>query len=274
MSIINGYATLAEVKSNKQITSTDAADDTFIEALIENTSRLIDEMTGRWFYPRIQTRLHDVPGGYELRLDADLLEATTVTNGDTVVVTSAQYTTSPLNDTPYWAIRLKPSASISWTSSVDGDYVGALSIAGVWGYHTNYALAWRLATTLGAAIATTTATTFTATSGTPFSGGQIIKIDSEYMLVVSVSTNTVTVERGWNGSTAATHLINANVYVWRWQGEINRACRDIVLSAYNNRYGSNPTGQVTLTGAGVVVTPDDVPATTRLVLETIMRKGW
>ena len=272
--IINGYATLAEVKANKTITSIDAADDTFFEALIENTSRLIDEMTGRWFYPRIQTRLHDVPVGNELRLDADCCELTTVTNGDLDVITSAEYTTAPLNDTPYWAVRLRPSASLSWVGTDAGDRHGAISIAGVWVYHASYAMAWRTLTTLGVAITSASATTFTATSGANFSSGQIIKVDSEYMLVVSVAAAVVTVERGLNGSTAATHLILATVYVWRWQGEINRACRDIVMSAYNNRYGNAPTGQVRITGAGVIITPDDVPATTRLVLEQIQRKGW
>ena len=272
--IVNGYATLAEVLANKSIKSTDVADDSFIEAMIENTSRLIDEVTGRWFYPRVQTRLHNTPALYELLLDADLLEATTVTNGDTTVVTSAQYTTMPLNDSPVWALRLKSSASISWRASVAGDFAGAVSVSGVWGYHTSYNLAWRLLTTLSAAIATTTATTFSATVGTQFSSGQIVKVDSEFMLVVGVSGVTVTVERGWNGSTAATHLNGASVYVFKWQGEINRACRDIVISAYNNRYGNNATGQINVTGAGVIITPDDIPATTRLVLEQIQRKGW
>jgi hypothetical protein len=274
MSIVNGYATLAEVLSNKSIKSTDVADDAFIEAMIENTSRLIDEVTGRWFYPKIQTRLHDTPALYELRLDADLLEATTVTNGDTTTVTAAEYTTMPLNDSPIWALRLKPSASISWSASTAGDYAGAVSVAGIWGYHTSYRLAWRLLTTISAAIATTTVTTFTATAGTQFSSGQIVKVDSEFMLVTGVSGVTITVERGWNGSTAATHLISAAVYVFRWQGEINRACRDIVISAYNNLFGNNATGQISITGAGVIITPDDIPATTRLVLEQIQRKGW
>jgi len=274
MAIINGYATLAEIKANKVITSTDVTDDAFIEQMIENTSRLIDQQTGRWFYPKVQTRLQDVPLGYELRLDADLLEVTTVTNGDLDVVTSTEYTTRPPNDTPIWSVRLKPSASLSWTSTDDGDYEGAISVLGIWGYHTDYARAWSLLTTLGAAIVSASATTFTATAGTNFSSGQIIKIDTEFMQVISVSGTTVTVTRGWNGSTAATHLILAPIYVWKTQGEINRACRDIVTHAYNNRYGNNASGQVTITAAGVVVTPDDIPATTRLVLETVMRKGW
>lgn len=274
MTIVNGYATLAEVLANKAIKSTDQADDAFFEALIENTSRLIDQQTGRWFYPRIMTRTHDMPNSMELRLNADLLSITSISNGDATAVTSSQYVTMPHEDSPFWAIRLKPSSSISWTSTDDGDTDGAISIVGIWGYHTRYDMAWRSLTTLGAAIVTTSATTFTATSGVSFSSGQIIKIDSEYMLVTGVNGTTVTVERGWNGSTAATHLINAAITVWRTQGEINRACRDIVTNVYNNRYGNNPTGQISITGAGVIVTPDDIPSTTRLVLEQIARKGW
>jgi hypothetical protein len=58
-----------------------------------------------------------------------------------------------------------------------------------------------------------TATTITLTSAASFpNSGGIIKIDSEQMVYNGVSGNTLTgVERGYNGTTAATHNTGANV---------------------------------------------------------------
>ena len=58
-----------------------------------------------------------------------------------------------------------------------------------------------------------TATTITLTSAASFpNAGGIIKIDSEEMVYNGVSSNTLTgVERGYNGTTAATHNTGANV---------------------------------------------------------------
>lgn len=62
--------------------------------------------------------------------------------------------------------------------------------------------------TLSAAITSTSATTLTVTSGSTFpaSGNFRILVDTELMLVTGVSSNTFTVTRGIEGTTAATHL--------------------------------------------------------------------
>ena len=63
----------------------------------------------------------------------------------------------------------------------------------------------------GGITATTTTITLTSAVSFPNSGG-IIKIDSEQMIYNGVSGNTLTgVERGYNGTTAATHNTGANV---------------------------------------------------------------
>lgn len=70
---------------------------------------------------------------------------------------------------------------------------------------------------LSAAITTTTATTFTtndALGGNQgMQTGSIVEIGLEQMYVRSVTGSTATVYRGWNGTTAATHLIQAIVSV-------------------------------------------------------------
>ena len=49
--------------------------------------------------------------------------------------------------------------------------------------------------------------------GTVFSINDVIKIDSEQMLITSISTNTLTVTRGYNSTSATTHLNNAGITV-------------------------------------------------------------
>jgi hypothetical protein len=74
--------------------------------------------------------------------------------------------------------------------------------------HANFAQ-----TTLGAAIESVDGTSITVTSEAGFPAVDfIISIDTEAMLVTNVSTTTWTVTRGYEGSTAATHLNGAAIY--------------------------------------------------------------
>ena len=50
-------------------------------------------------------------------------------------------------------------------------------------------------------------------NGAYFQVWDLIKVDDEVMLVTSISTNTLTVTRGWGSTAAATHEDNATVYI-------------------------------------------------------------
>ncbi len=131
------YITLAEFKSYAKIVSVDGIDDAVISALISGASLYIDKFTGRRFSSNTETHLFDVPTGRDrniLFLDDDLLSITTLTNGDSTVITSGYYNLLPLNKSPKYAIRLKDSSSYAWEPTSSGDYVGAISVAGAWGY--------------------------------------------------------------------------------------------------------------------------------------------
>jgi hypothetical protein len=52
-------------------------------------------------------------------------------------------------------------------------------------------------------------------TGTLVNAGETIRVDTEQMYVVEVNTNTLTVIRGHNGTTKATHTSGADVYVYR-----------------------------------------------------------
>jgi hypothetical protein len=51
--------------------------------------------------------------------------------------------------------------------------------------------------------------------GTKVNIGEIIKIDNEKMLVLDIQSNTIVVERGWGGTTRATHNTSVNINVYR-----------------------------------------------------------
>jgi hypothetical protein len=59
----------------------------------------------------------------------------------------------------------------------------------------------------------TTSIVLTYTPGAEIVAGVIIEIDYEQMMVVSNTTVTLTVIRGWNGTTAASHTLSTVVYV-------------------------------------------------------------
>ena len=58
---------------------------------------------------------------------------------------------------------------------------------------------------------TDVATSVPVLDGTNFGAGDILQVDNEYMYVSSVSTNTLTVRRGWRNSTAVTHPNDATI---------------------------------------------------------------
>ena len=264
MANINLYATLAEYKAYSvargQTASTDATDDGVIVDLLEAASRFIDDKTVRQFYPTIETRLYDVPQDEELWLDQDLLEVTTLTNGDLSVVTD--YNMLPANMYPKYMIRLKDTANVQWEADSDGELEQVISVLGVWGYRDKYnQRAWQSVGTLAAAITDTTTLAFSATTGHSITAGMILKINSEYYNVVTAAANTITpIARGDNGSTAATHLISTAIYAFKPQEEARNAVLEIANNAYNRRFGKAVGESATITAAGVVLSPRDIPA--------------
>jgi hypothetical protein len=278
--LINSYATLLELKnyltprglSSSNIT-TDTNDDSIMSVMLEGISRWIDDQTHRTFYPRIETRLFDYPDDEILFLDDDLLSLTTLTNGDSTVITSVQYVLYPKNAYPKQWVKILPSTSLTWQPTDDGDAESAISVLGWWGVHNNYTQrAWSIAGTLGAAMTDTTTTSLTMTAGHTVVKDEVYKIDNEVINVSNVSTNTVTlVARGDNGSTAATHLNGAAVYKWNAQPEMKSALLSICQNVYESRSGQTSQGNVTVTAAGIVIRPGDVSPMTQRTLSAFTR---
>lgn len=130
------YVTLADTKVYLGIPTLTTADDALITALIATAQATIDGYTSRTFEASADTT-HNLDAienvdGRELRLDGDLCAITSITNGDGVVVTAAQYTTNPRNKTPWYKIRLLLSSGVAWTYTTDPE--DAIVIVGKWAY--------------------------------------------------------------------------------------------------------------------------------------------
>lgn len=271
------YCTLEDLRGQKMPAETSlvagSGEGTFLLGLIREVSGIINGIARREFAPTVATRYFHATqqvDGADLLLDKDLLAITTVTNGDAVAVASNERTTRPKNETPYWVIRLLQSSSKMWTYNTDPD--DAISVAGVWGYHDDYANAWEALTTL-AANSNTSATSLTlaAAVGNP---GELWQIDSEFLYLSARTTTTATVVRGVNGSTAATHANGATVSRWRLQschggGQfIPALCRNAVAIKFAVR--ENPQIESITVDNHVVSVPKDVSAYIR---DELMRLG-
>ena len=133
------YTTTANVKTYANIGV--STYDTLLGVLIPQAQQAIDTHCNRTFEASADTTRYfdaeaDISEDYRtLYLDADLCAITSVTNGDSTTVTSSQYVTEPRNRTPYYALRLKDSATISWTYTTTPE--NAITIVGKWAYSTS-----------------------------------------------------------------------------------------------------------------------------------------
>ncbi len=264
--IQNSYVSMGDFKAYfAENGITNLTDDNVIASILNSVSRYFDNATnGRKYIPYIATRNFSRPNSGNgwlnartLYVDTDLLSVTTLTNGNGTVITTSQYYLSPYNFYPKFAIVLKETAGVVWQYDTSGNKEYVEVVLGVWGMHEDYDHAYTVITTLAGNItAAATSLSVQAGLGASFSNGCVIQIGAEWLAVDDVSTDALTVRRGLNGSTAAIHTSGDNVSLYSPPMDIVGAIKLIGLNVYK-RFGSS-TGSVTITGAGVVVTPKDV----------------
>ena len=244
------YARPVDLKAYLGITDTD--DDALMLSLCERARAKIDEYCNRHFLPRVATRYYDANGlGDTLMLGHDLASVTTFTNGDGDVFTSAQYHLYPVSGPPYSWIELDSSRGILFEYSTTPQR--AISIVGLWGWAETL-----LSTgTTAAAIATTTTTTVTPSSMADFEVGDMLKVESEYMYVRVNGASTLTVVRGFNGSTAATHSASTAIYWVRPPDGIHRIATR--LTAWYMRQKDAPFETSGYPATGLVSVPAELP---------------
>ena len=216
--------TLGAQDGGKGVDERDAA---FLRVL-EASSRGIDEMCQRPFFPVTATKTFDTNGENIWWIPAgtpDLLSVTALTvddNDDGVfniaLVENTDYRLLPYNESPKRALQIVSRSNLI-SALPRADF--CLRIAGRWGYTEDTEL---VTTTAEALDASETGVDFTVADPL-ISAGDTIVIDSEDMYVSASIAGTLTVQRAVNGTTAATHANPSNVYRRRYHRDIEEACR-------------------------------------------------
>ena len=231
-----GYVTYNRIKAalSDSIGSSTTTYDTHLQLIALQASRIIDNFTGRSFWPEYIVRYLNGNGKSRLRIP-ECMSMTTVemsadngysyeTLDDTDYITYGGPNEEP-GQTPITLLEMYANGSYStW-------YTGqrSLKLTGLWGYHDHYADAWPSSgdSVQDAAGISASVTTITVTDAdgvdeagqTPrFQIGQLLKIEDEHVIVTAVtasSTNQLTVLRAQNGTTGATHAKAIPIYIYR-----------------------------------------------------------
>lgn len=270
------YCTLYDARQQLSVLpATDKADDdAILKQSIIQASRRVDQMLTFGFEPVIKTTWNPIDGNMIdsvlrlLRLAEPMLAITGVTvyATDLTVGTDVQEF-PPDSIAPYWDLQLV-SLSGSWYSTYySSSAAPAIKLTGTFGYHPDYGNAWQAEDALAAGVNdSVTSLTVADADGsdwrglTPrFSPGALLKVDSEFMRVTAVDTDTnvLTVIRGENGSTAAAHLASAVVYCWAWPEDIRQAVARQAALNYKRRGSFEATSMLGVgSGYPVDLTPD------------------
>lgn len=110
-----------------------------------------------------------------------------------------------------------------------------VQIAGVWGYGDGTSATPYVTDTTTAKAISVGETAIDVTSATNLSAGHTILIETEQMYITSITTNTITVEKGVNGTADAAHDTAKQIYYYRYPRDIMQACIDLSVALYQNR---------------------------------------
>jgi hypothetical protein len=156
----------------------------------------------------------------------------------------------PLSGPPYNRIEIKADSGDSL--SYNGTTQKAITLTGIWGWHDDWANAFEASgdTIMDSSGITSVATTITVAAAdgsdawgiTPrFDADELHKIESEYLWVTMVSaatTNTLTVVRGVNGSTATSHAKTTPIYVYKPPQDVVKHITRWVMFLYDQKDAS------------------------------------
>jgi hypothetical protein len=244
---MNEYCTLAQLRDHLASSDIDQdrGDDARLRGYIRRASRRIERhCNDRLFYPRLDTQYFNYQSAYELILNDDLLEVSSLTAGGTSI-SASNYYLYPLNKYPKWKIEMDLSGSTIFDYS--STLQKAVTVVGTWGWHDDWDNAWQdTSDTVEDNPLTAGASTITvnniagddAYGFTPrFAPGHLLKIESEYIAVTAVNwtDETLTVIRGVNGTTAAEHVQNTTIYTYRPAEIVVEACLDLAKLYYDTR---------------------------------------
>jgi hypothetical protein len=275
---MNVYATLACLRRYLGLADSQTGDDDLLLTLLETASRLLDGYASRCFYPARQTQTYTVSDPALLLLDRDLLALHALTNGDGSAISLDDVHLQPSGAAVRSSLLLDRTRAV-FTHA--GDPVDAVSVDATWGCHPGWADAWADSgdsvqdDPLTAAATEVTVADADAVDpgicGARFSPGQLIGIEEEYLHVLAVDsgTNVLTVARGVNGTTAASHAQDSAIAVYQPPDDIRGACLRVAAWLYRQK----DAGFVQVTGGlrGQVMVPPALPDDVQQILAPYVR---
>jgi len=235
------YCNIADLKGVLGITTT--TDDTVMRKIVESASRSIDQYTNRTFIAHTGTKVFN--GARELWIP-DLLSISAsglkTDDNDDGTYENTWATTDyieygvGIEDTlnTYPRIRLETHPNGDYNSFASGVKKG-VQIIGLWGYGDGISATPYVADTTITEDLTAGESAIDVTAVTNLSAGQVILIGSEQYYIYSISTLTLTVEPGVNGTTEAVHSSGATIYIYQYPSDIRQACIDLSVALYQLR---------------------------------------
>ena len=262
----HAYIGLATLKSSGALNITGTGGDARLLVLLEAISEAIDDYAGRSFQPRIETKYFSGNGKSSMLLPDDLIAVTTLKEDDNLTGTGYATTwattdyvlapydahptdSNPERTSPYTALEVDRRDSGSQSRLGRGQR--RFELAGKWGWAESQKATG--ATTSEELDASETGVDVSA--GTSFEAGQTILVESEQMYITAISSNTLTVVRGVNGTTAATHATGKSITTMQYPAAVREAALietarlwTMRTSGYASSVGNPDTGQVTIFG--------------------------
>jgi hypothetical protein len=258
MPALRTYANLGKLRMRRTLGSADTADDQRLLEKLRSATAEIETYTQIQFVPTVETRNLDYQTAHYLDFRSHyLLSMTSIVDGTgktiqtaAMILLGAQQalfngSTSP--NGPFYGVEIDMTKDIILYTVTP---IRSIAVTGAWGYHDDWANAFHASNvtvqdnplTSGATTITTSTnnSTITDTWGQSYPAtanagiiqpGHLIQIDSEWMWVVAVpSTTQLTVLRGQQGTTAASHAQGTAISVYEAPGDVQDAC--VELAAY------------------------------------------
>ena len=230
----NAYADLTTLKSPAILNVPDDAHDERLLGMLEAVSRWIDGYCGRQFGAVHGERRFDGTGKASLTVP-DMVTGNEMcvreASGEWVGWPSSDWLLYPLNAAPaepggrpYTRILLASGVHRRFPLSRAG-----VAVNGVWGYgDVREDAGWQVGGNAEVALGDSTIVVASGDGAIALSTGHTIRIGDEQLYLVGVAVGqgmlTLTVQRGINGTEAATHAVGAPVSVYRYPRGVAEAC--------------------------------------------------
>ncbi len=230
---VNSYASLTEFKGVLGVTST--TDDVAMRKALESASRSIENFCKRHFYSLSATKTYD---GADILFIDDLLSVTTFKLDEDMdgvyekTIDTSDYILYPLNNYPKMWIEISDNGDYGSFAS----YVkNGVQIVGTWGFGDGTSSTPYVTDTTTSEAIDIGETAIDVTSASNLSAGMTILVESEQMYITSITSNTLTVEKGVNGTTDSAHLTGKQVYYYRYPRDVMQTCLDLASALWETR---------------------------------------